>query len=258
MHAASQVTTGAAEASAEAIRVLLEQCATHAATTKGLADAAKVTEERVAAYEAQLAGLQKTAEDRLKTIESLLPGAASAGLASAFNKRREHFKTPQRVWQGVFIASLATLFVIAGFHYGETGIEFGFLPKGDLKLTLEQLGLSLLYRLPFVLPLIWLAFHSSHQAALAQRLEEDYGFKETVSRSFEGYRREMAEIGGSVQPNSPLVSFCSAVLRVVTNPPDRIYERHALNKTPLNAIAESATPIAEAASKVRPFNAGQG
>ena len=110
--------------------------------------------------------------------------------------------------------------------------------------------MSLLFRLPFALPMIWLAFHSSHKAALAQRLEEDYGFKETVSRSFEGYRREMADLEGKVQPHSPLARLCSGVLGVVTDPPGRIYEKHPLNKTPLNALAESAAPIAEATAKM--------
>jgi len=102
------------------------------------------------------------------------------------------------------------------------------------------------------LPLIWLAFHSSHKAALAQRVEEDYAFKEAVSRSFEGYRREMAEIEGKAAPESALSRFCAGVLSVITNPPGRIYEKHQLTKTPLNALAESAVPIAEAASKLNP------
>jgi DNA-binding transcriptional regulator YiaG len=257
LYTAAQTTKANTDSTAEAVKQLRQQCEEHAATAKNLADIAQTTEQKVKAYEARLAELDQAATDRLKTIENLLPGAASAGLASAFNQRRAYFKWPQRIWQGVFVASVLGLLAIAGVHAGPQGLEFGLLPKADATLTWDHLGLSLLYRLPFAVPLIWLAFHSSHKAALAQRVEEDYGFKETVSRSFEGFRREMAELEGKVQPHSPLGRLCTGVLGVVTDPPGRIYEKHPLNKTPLNALAESAAPIAEVAAKVKPPIAGE-
>ena len=90
------------------------------------------------------------------------------------------------------------------------------------------------------------------QGGVAQRVEEDYAFKEAVSRSFEGYRRELAELKGKAAPESALSRFCARVLGVITDPPRRIYERHQLNKTPLSAVAESAGPIAEVVSKLAP------
>lgn len=238
-----------AERDSEAIASLLDDCNQHAETMKALAEKATTTETRIADYESRLAQLETTAKERLTTIESLLPGAASAGLASAFNQRRAHFKWPQRVWQGVFVFSLIALLAIAG-------LEFIVISKVDGPLTWDRLGLSLLHRLPFALPLIWLAIHSGHKAALAQRVEEDYAFKETVSRSFEGYRREMAELEGKAAPNSALARLCAGVLGVITNPPGRIYEKHPLNNTPLSALADSAGPIASAATKAAKGQAG--
>lgn len=249
LYVAAQKVKADTDSIAEAVASVLEDCNAHAVTTKALADKAETTDKRIAEYEARLAGLETTANDRLKTIESLLPGAASAGLASAFNQRRAHFKWPQRVWQGVFVFSLLALLVIAG-------LEFSLFSKLDGALTWDRLGLSLLHRLPFALPLIWLAIHSGHKAALAQRVEEDYAFKETVSRSFEGYRREMAELEGKAAPNSALTRLCAGVLGVITNPPGRIYEKHPLNNTPLSALADSAAPIAMAASKAAKAQAG--
>jgi hypothetical protein len=249
LYVAAQKLKADTESTAKAVGYVLEDCNEHAVTTKALADKAETTETRIAEYEARLAELEATANERLKTIESLLPGAASAGLASAFNQRRAHFKWPQRVWQGVFVLSLLALLVIAG-------LEFSLFSKIDGTLTWDRLGLSLLHRLPFAIPLIWLAIHSGHKAALAQRVEEDYAFKETVSRSFEGYRREMAELEGKAAPNSALTRLCAGVLGVITNPPGRIYEKHPLNNTPLSALADSAAPIATAATKVAKTQAG--
>lgn len=128
--------------------------------------------------------------------------------------------------------------------------EFPAMAK-DAPLSWERLVASLVYRPPFALPLIWLAFHSSHRAALAQRVEEDYAFKETVSRSFEGYRREMAQLDGKVAPDSPLARLCADTSAIIARRPGLIYEKHPLTRTPLNALAESVGPIAEAAASFR-------
>jgi len=260
-----QQAKSSVEASASAVAESLRITETSAATAKKLADVAKITEDRIAAYEKSLESLQSKAEERLKTIDGLLPGAASTGLASAFNQRRSFFKWPQRAWQTVFIFSVFGLLAVATLRPSvDGGMEFSLLPHavettqpnvetGGTSMAeagWKSLGFSLLARLPLALPLVWLAFHSSHKAALAQRLEEDYGFKEVVSRSFEGYRREMSELEGKVQPDSPLAKLCSGVLGVVTSPPGRIYEKHALNRTPLNALAESAKPVAKVAASL--------
>lgn len=244
LYAAAQTIKANADSDAQMVASLRQQCEQHAATAKSLADIAETTDARVKAYEMRLADLEKLATERLKTIESLLPGATSAGLAFAFEQRRKHFKWPQRIWQGVFIACVLALLALAAW-------EFGVVTKADALLTYQKLGLSLLHRLPFALPLIWLAFHSSHKAALAQRVEEDYGFKETVSRSFEGYRHEMAELEGKATPDSPVTQLCARTLGVITRRPGMIYEKHPLNMTPLDALTESAVPIVELAKKMK-------
>jgi hypothetical protein len=241
----AQAARGTVESNASAVEKSRQQCEEHAATAKRLADIADTTHERVSEYEAHLAELQGSAEERLKAIEGLLPGATSAGLASAFKQRRANLTLPQCFWQAVFMVSLFGLVVVAW-------LEFGWHSVPDAALTWGGLGLSLLHRLPFALPLIWLAFHSSHKAALAQRVQEDYAFKEAVSRSFEGYRREMAELEGKAAPESALSQLCVRVLSIITDPPGRIYEKHQLTKTPLNALAESAGPLADAASRLTP------
>lgn len=232
----------ACDENSDAISGLLSQCREHASITKALADLANTIEARVSAYESRLAEIEARAAEDSRTIEGLLPGATSAGLASAFNTRRERFRVPQRNWQFIFVFSVLALLGVAA-------LEFLLLPTSEGPLTWDRLMLSFLHRLPFALPFIWLAIHASHRAALAQRVEEDYAFKETVSRSFEGYRREMAELEGRAAQGSALWRFCDGVLAIITNPPGRIYEKHPLNQTPLTAAAESAGPLADVLSK---------
>jgi len=186
LQVAAAAAKAAVDVTSDGASKLRVQCEADALITKKLAEIATATENNIASYEARLAELEKTAAERLKTIENLLPGATSAGLASAFDKRRGNFKGPQSRWQAVFITSLVGLFVIGCW-------EFILLSLGDAaaqsanELSWERLAVSLLRRMPLAIPLIWLAIHAAHKAALAQRVEEDYAFKETVSRAFEGY-----------------------------------------------------------------------
>ena len=238
-----QVVQADIASNAEVVSNLRKQCEEHTTAAKKLADIADETDRNVKAYELRLTELDQATADRLKTIEGLLPGAASAGLASAFNQRRVDFKWPQRIWQGIFVGSVLTL---AGIAWLEIGLIFDPISI----LTWDRLGLSLLRRMPLAAPLIWLALHASGKAALAQRVEEDYAFKETVSRSFEGYRREMADLEGKALPESALSRFCTGVLGIITNPPGRIYEKHPLNETPLNAFADVSKKIADLTSSL--------
>jgi hypothetical protein len=241
LHASVQALKASIEQAAKSVAELQSQSEVNAAATKHLADAAKDTDARISAYEKRLAELGELAATRLRTIESLLPGATSAGLASAFGRRRSYYKWPQRFWQGVFICGVLALLACA--------IKLPDVAT-DATLSWNRLGMALLHRLPFALPLIWLAIHAAHKAALAQRVEEDYAFKETISRSFEGYRREMAELEVNGTPDSPLGRLCSDTLSTISRHPGMIYEKHPLTKTPLNTLSESVGPIAEAAAKL--------
>ena len=227
MLAATQAQKGTVDSLTEEIQRVLRQCEGHAVTTRGLATVSQEIGERVAGYEGRLQDLEKNANERMKTIDGLLPGAASTGLASAFGKRREHFKWPMLIWQLAFVFSLVALILIAW-------VEFGLMTKPDATLTWDRLALMLVHRLPFMAPLVWLAYYASTKAALAQRVEEDYAFKETVSRSFEGYRREMSDLEGKTTPQSALDKLCGGVLGVVTSPPGRIYEKHPLVQSPFS------------------------
>lgn len=250
LYASAQTVKATVDSNAQSVVSVLEECKGHATTTKALADIAEQTEERVRDYQQRLAELEKQSNELKEKIKTLLPSAASAGLAAAFHDRRAHFKWPQRIWQWVFVASVLALFGIAA-------LEFKLFPELNTALTWDQLGLSLMHRLPFAAPIIWLAFHASGKSALAQRVEEDYGFKETVSRAFEGYRREMTELEGKASPQSAVLRLCEGVLSVITNPPGRIYEKHSLNDTPVKALAESAERLAVAAAKLTPVKLGE-
>jgi chromosome segregation ATPase len=106
-------TKGSVQTEAEVALKARKTAEESAEVTKALADKAATIEERVEGYEKRLGELETECTNRLKTIDELLPGATSAGLAHSLDKRRQGFLRPQKRWQAFFIGSLIGIIVIA-------------------------------------------------------------------------------------------------------------------------------------------------
>jgi len=231
------------DANAEAVRQSLAAATSAMAELKALADKADQTEQKIADYEARLADLEKQSNEQLKTIVGLLPGATSAGLASAFDARRQSFLEPSRRWQWWFVGS-----VIALIALGVTGLVQLYM--GDGVLSYEKVLRVWLARVPIAAALVWLALYTSREASLAKRLEEDYGYKSAIAASFQGFQKQMQEIAATVGAESPLGKLCHDTLIAIASPPGRIYEKHALTVSPSGEIKELAGALVEALGKV--------
>lgn len=205
------------------------------ATAKRLADRADAVDKRIAEYEGQLKTLKERCEAQLTLITNLLPSATAAGLAHAFDDRRKTFLQPVGRWQLLFVMSVLSivgLTVMAFWH----SFSNGAAPSYD------ELFRMWLARLPVMIALVWLALHSSREAALAKRLEEDYGYKAAVAACFEGFKNQVSAVGGSVSPESALARLLKNTLQTIAEPPGRIYDKHALAVTP----ADEATQVVKA------------
>lgn len=206
-----------------------KEIAANAATQlKALADKAGGVDAKIKDYEARLSDLEKQCEDQLKTITGLLPGATSAGLAHAFDARARTFLKPSLRWQWLFVGSvgLLVLLSISGLWHIYTS---------EKVLTYDELLRLWLTRLPIAGALIWLALHASREAALAKRLEEDYGYKAAIASSFLGFHEQMLKIGATAA-DSPLAKLCDDTLSTIGSPPGRIYDKHQLTVTPTDEI----------------------
>jgi len=104
---------GTVDSDAASVAATRETAKAAADETRALADKANTIEERIAQYETALADLKAQGEEQLKTITGLLPGATSAGLAHAFDQRRQTFIMPRKRWQWLFVGSVIALVVLA-------------------------------------------------------------------------------------------------------------------------------------------------
>lgn len=235
-----QASKGAVEveaATAAASRKAAEESAT---VTKALADKSAIVETRIADYENRLAELDKQSADLLKRSEKILLGSTAVGLAHAFDARRQTFLKPRGYWQLVFVCSVVLIVVLAGNGLWQ-------VYHATTAPTYDELVRMWLSRLPVAAALVWLALHASHESALAKRLEEDYAYKSAIATCFEGFRKQMFDIGKDADGNSALAKLCGDTLTTIATPPGRIYDMHKLTVTPIDELKQLVKAASEAA-----------
>jgi len=236
------------QADAELVAVVASnnEAKSAAGTTKELAKKADNVTEVLQGYETRLADLEKRCAMQLKAIESLLPGAASAGLAYSFEQQKKRFEKPQKNWLIAGLIALTGLLLVGAI--GMPGLPLiGSLPQEGLDGGLLK---HVLIRLPLAIPLIWIAIYAGHNYMVALRIEEDYAYKEAVSRAFEGYKREMANVPGlSPNDSGPLVTLCTNVLNAMAERPGRIYEGRQESLTPLSQAVSSLKDVTDSLIK---------
>jgi polyhydroxyalkanoate synthesis regulator phasin len=204
--------------------------------------------ERVGAiigtHEAALQGTVLRYEETFNKIENLLPGATGAGLGEAFHKQRDRFNMPARLWAAVFVATMVALVVVA--YVGSDKL------LSDAVGSWSAIGVYMVRRLPFYVPLVWLAIYAGMQHMLAQRLEEDYAYKESISRAFEGYKNQMSNPALQDMNPSPLGVLCTNVLQMLAQEPGRIYDKNVNANTPLGVVVDALPKIQKALAKSMP------
>jgi len=137
---------------------------------------------------------QKTRYKALnKEIESLLPKATSAGLASAYYEWRKSFIIPL-IWHSIlFYFSIILLGVTALLIFvDQITFDKGIIFSSPTGWT--ELLINFLHRLPLSIPAVWLLIFTSNRRSENQRLHQEYAHKETVTKSFESFKKQIGEI----------------------------------------------------------------
>ena len=124
-----------------------------------------------------------------KEIESLLPGATSAGLATAYRQMKRSFDRPIIIFEKVFYGAVALLIVTALFSVfdsvGWLWIKFAKFETWDAALK------ALMNKLPLYGALIWLAYFASKRRSENQRLQQEYAHKEALAKSYNSYKKQI-------------------------------------------------------------------
>jgi hypothetical protein len=150
------------------------------------------------------------------------------GLAAAFDQRATRLARSMWVWVvGLLVALAAGTYLGAErFRLLNQALSSGDTPWGHLILQLVLSGLA-------VGAPIWFAWVATKQIGQRFRLAEDYGFKASVAKAYEGYRREAARIDEAFEHR-----LFGAALTRLEEAPLRLVESES-HGTPWHELANS-------------------
>lgn len=154
-------------------------------------DRAKIGDFAIAADadKATLLARVKEAESIVERCSSAYAASTSHGLAAAFTERSKALGSSMWVWVGGLVIALGL-----GSWIGSTQLrnfsEVVKQPDSNPIVVVINLVLALLS----VGATVWFSWLATKQIGQRFRLAEDYAFKASVSRAYEGYRREAANI----------------------------------------------------------------
>lgn len=168
-------------------------------------------------------------------IESLLPGATSAGLASAYHDLSVSFVKPITIYTRLFFLYIVVLLGLALYFTNQNAILTD-VPTATSDITIfKDIGIFLLQRLPIVLPVIWLAIFASKRRSEAERLKQEYAHKEALAKSYQSFKLQIEELDG--ENKEPLLEKLLAVAidTIATNASSTLDKKHGDN-TPLIGV----------------------
>lgn len=195
----------------------------------------KGLEEELDLRKSQLNDFEKEQKKQYKAlndeINSLLPGATSAGLASAYHDMKTSFEKPIRnssllFYIAIGILIISSLLLTIESIGGGNGIKFSELKDWDSIIK------SFVYKLPFYAPILWLALYASKRRSECQRLQQEYAHKEALAKSYHSYKQQIEALN-SDDENMLKSLMLKAIDAIAYNASDTLDKRHG-DKLPLH------------------------
>lgn len=158
-------------------------------------------------------------------IESLLPAATSAGLASAYKEMKDRCSRDIATYGWIFYSALGLLLVIVVLMHS---LDFYNIPINDNNLSNNLTSVFRMFalKLPFILPVLWLAFFSSKCRSEALRLEQEYAHKETLAKSYDSYRQQVEKLGKEEQNKLLPILLDNMIKAIALNPAETLDKNH--------------------------------
>jgi predicted membrane chloride channel (bestrophin family) len=118
--------------------------------------------------------------------------------------------------------------------------ELAFTP--EFKLVLEDIPewsivlKAMLFKAPFIAPVIWLALFASTRRNQYARLKQEYAHKEALATSYESYKKQISDLGlASNELQQRLIE--SAIDAIAFNASTTLDKRHT-EKLPLQELMD--------------------
>jgi len=183
-----------------------------------------------------------------KKIDSLLPNALTAGLSSAFSKKKEDEIAESRRYADTFSKAIWGLVAVSLIPFAVSIISL--IEKETLAEVLLRLPRLVLSILPLYIPVLWVAYSANRKVNLSKRLSEEYAHKEVLSKTFEGLSEQINNIENkdiSVDLRNRLLFN---LLEVSSENPGKLISDYNKSDHPLMDALDKSVKLANAVEKL--------
>jgi hypothetical protein len=160
-----------------------------------------------------IAAKQEEAEKLVLQCGEAYRVTTSIGLAGAFDQRAKRLSSSMWVWVGGLLVALTI-----GAYIGSHRVQVLSTAISDKEPQWGVIWMHVVLSLLSVGAPLWFAWLATKQIGQRFRLAEDYAFKASVAKAYEGYRREAARIDEAFEArlfSSALTRLEEAPLRLV-------------------------------------------
>lgn len=216
------------------------------------AEAAEAAAKRIdVATEASNEDVRKTknnAEEAAKLVaqcEEAYRITTTKGLAAAFDQRATRLGWAVSIWVVGLVAALA-----AGSYLGAQRLEALTQVLAAPSINWASILLHAILSILSIGAPIWFAWLATKQIGQRFRLAEDYAYKASVAKAYEGYRREAARIDPEFEARlfaSALTRLEEAPLRLVDNATHGSPWHEALSSSPIQKTIDAVPELRDRA-----------
>lgn len=132
-----------------------------------------------------------------KIENELLAGATTVGLSKAYEDKANSYNKPNRFWLFGFFVCVGVIIIILIVSLSDLNRHFfkdNISAFSDNKMLLEYYLIKSIIKIGIISSLIWAATFAGKRYNQNKRLLEEYSYKATFAKSFEGYRKRAEEL----------------------------------------------------------------
>ena len=225
-------------ASLKEARETIGNLVTESTADKAATLAAKTEIEKL---KAELKDASKAAKDILEECKSTYAAATSVGLAAAFSERSDNLSKSIRFWVGGLILSLS-----AGGYFGSAQLQKLLELMAQKDISNLSMSINFIMAVLSIGAPVWFSWLATKQIGQRFKLSEDYAFKASVSRAYEGFRKETARFDKEME-----AKLLSSALTRLDELPLRLVEAES-HGSPWHELASSSI-VKQAMSKIPSF-----
>lgn len=209
-----------------------EEMASHASSSQQNLGVVIKEREVIESISESMKLMRDEADKIVEAVGASYRATTSKGLAASFEESAAKLSGSINWWVGGLVASLGIAAFI-GYWRIEVINQVLLDPSASWFMIITKMTIAL----ASVGPAIWFAWLATKQIGQRFRMAEDYNFKASVAKAYEGYRREAARI----DPDFEAQLFSSALTRV-DEAPLRLVEPHSYG-SPMQEFSQEANKL---------------